>query len=333
MGADPLFLLQKPDPLVPEGVSTSGFPTMPLDVGRLLASDTWVEAADVPKLGHALVSLWAAAWMQTPPASLPTNAKTLARLAFCSPSEWSEIAERALAGFVLCNDGRLYHPVIAEKVLWAASRNVHNRARTEKAREAAAARRAQAIEEARILAAAQSTDSVAKSVTESVTDDKVREVKVSEVKVSEVKSIEKQKTPSAEAAGATGNGGELVPTETPRKTAARATWEAYSDAYFERYNAEPVRNKTINSQILSFVDRLGFEAAPEVAAFFLTHKGARYVARMHSVGDMLVDAEKLHTEWQTGQQMTTAAARQSDRTGANVNALNSYIGKLGAGDE
>src|SRR3954452_24816261 len=76
---------------------------MPLDVRRLLTSETWIEAADDPKLGHALVCLWCESWHQVPAGSLPENPKVLARLAMCTADEWQHIAERALAGWQRCS--------------------------------------------------------------------------------------------------------------------------------------------------------------------------------------------------------------------------------------
>ncbi|VEB42956.1 Uncharacterised protein [Chromobacterium violaceum] len=54
----------------------------------------------------------------------------------------------------------------------------------------------------------------------------------------------------------------------PRKSPAKpqtnplnaATWDAYADAYFFRYEVEPVRNATVNGQIANFVKRLGANA-------------------------------------------------------------------------
>src|SRR3954451_3833084 len=95
------------------------FQFMPLDVRRLLTSETWIEAADDPKLGHALVCLWCESWHQVPAGSLPDHPRVLARLALCEAGEWERIKDRALDGWVRCSDGRLYHPVVAEKALEA----------------------------------------------------------------------------------------------------------------------------------------------------------------------------------------------------------------------
>ncbi len=106
-------------PLTTPDCDLRDFAFMPLDVNRLLTSETWIEAADDPKLGHALVCLWCAAWHQLPAGSLPDNDRVLARFAMCTADEWQRLRDRALEGWQRCSDGRLYHPVVAEKALEA----------------------------------------------------------------------------------------------------------------------------------------------------------------------------------------------------------------------
>ena len=92
------------------------------------------------------------------------------------------------------------------------------------------------------------------------------------------------------------------------------TWKAYADAYRKRYGVEPVRNKSVNSMFCKLVEKLGAEEAPAVAAFYVTHQGQFYVAKMHPVNLLVADAEKLRTEWATGRQVTNGYAAQVDRT-------------------
>lgn len=93
----------------------------------------------------------------------------------------------------------------------------------------------------------------------------------------------------------------------------RETWEAYAAEYHRRYGVEPIRNAKVNTQIANFVKRVGKENAPHVAAFYVRHNGQFYVGRGHQVGIMLNDAEKLYTEWASGQKVTAKAARDADR--------------------
>lgn len=92
---------------------------MPLDTTRLLDSTLYDKApGDAFK---AAVGLWCKAWWQQPAASLPNDDQALAKMIGVSPQKWRTVKEWALHGFVLCTDGRFYHPIIAEKAreAWA----------------------------------------------------------------------------------------------------------------------------------------------------------------------------------------------------------------------
>lgn len=78
------------------------------------------------------------------------------------------------------------------------------------------------------------------------------------------------------------------------------TWEAYTQAFQKLYRTPPVRNATVNAQMLQFVKRVGADEAPAVAAFYVGHKARWYVEKGHAVAQLLADAEKLRTEWASG---------------------------------
>lgn len=88
---------------------------MELDV-RMLRDSRF--AAQVTGDGfRAGVLLWCAAWHQVPAGSLPDDDIELANLAGYGRfiKEWKKIRTEALYGFVMCSDGRLYHPAVAAK--------------------------------------------------------------------------------------------------------------------------------------------------------------------------------------------------------------------------
>lgn len=128
-------------PLTPPECDLTDFGSMFFDVRRLLTSETWIEAAETPRLGHALMCLWMESWHQRPAASLPNNEPVLARLAMCDLRTWKRIREKVMAGWVLCDDGRWYHPVVAEKALEAWGRKASYRDRTAAARAAKEAKK------------------------------------------------------------------------------------------------------------------------------------------------------------------------------------------------
>ena len=126
-----------PAPLVPAEVDLRDFAFMPLDVQRLRDSD--LASDETPEACWAAVLLWCAAWHQVPAASIPDNdqwqAKQCGYVAQgrISPG-WKRIRSGALRGWVLCSDGRLYHPVVAEKAREAWRQKLAQRWRSEAAR-------------------------------------------------------------------------------------------------------------------------------------------------------------------------------------------------------
>lgn len=104
-----------PPPLVPADCNCRTLPYMPFDVVRFLQSEL-VERA-TPEEGWAALLLWAESWLQEPAASLPDDDRILAKKAQVSLSAWRSIKDVALWGWVKCDDGRLYHAVVAEKAL------------------------------------------------------------------------------------------------------------------------------------------------------------------------------------------------------------------------
>lgn len=109
-----------PNPLTPPDCDLAGYRWMPLDVERVIDSDTFgLSTGDEFKTAFRL---WAKSWKQVPAASLPSDDRLLAHLAGLELPAWRKRKEVALRGWILCNDGRLYHPVIAEKALEAMQR-------------------------------------------------------------------------------------------------------------------------------------------------------------------------------------------------------------------
>ncbi len=104
----------KPAPLTPPDLDLRSFGYMPLEVVRLRDSDLVVLASG--EEFRAAVLLWCAAWHQVPAGSVPKDERMLANLAGFGRDikGWRSVSETALRGFIECNDGRLYHPVIAD---------------------------------------------------------------------------------------------------------------------------------------------------------------------------------------------------------------------------
>lgn len=107
---------------------------MPLHVARLRDSD--LASEEHPEACWYAVLLWSASWHQLPAASLPDNDAVLAKLVGLGRDVKTFRKHRAgaLRGFVTCDDGRLYHPMVAEQAMIAWEGKLQQRWRTECAR-------------------------------------------------------------------------------------------------------------------------------------------------------------------------------------------------------
>lgn len=119
-------------PLTPPDCDLRGLSYMPLDVQRLRDSDlALISTGDEFK---AAVLLWSISWSQVPAASLPDDDRLLAALVRLDNRAWKKVREVALRGWIKCSDGRLYHPVVAEKACDAWKDRTTYRAKREKDR-------------------------------------------------------------------------------------------------------------------------------------------------------------------------------------------------------
>lgn len=106
-------------PLTPPDLDLRDFPYLPIDITRLFSSQFHAVASDAE--WRAGMILWLKSYHQVPAASLPDDDVALARLAEFGRDVrgWKKVRNVALRGWVSCDDGRLYHPVVAEKALVA----------------------------------------------------------------------------------------------------------------------------------------------------------------------------------------------------------------------
>lgn len=105
----------RPSPMTPQDCNLRGLPWMPLETGRLLDSDLFLlSTGDEFK---AAVALWCKSWNQIPGGSLPNDERLLEALS--GTKAWKKVRAMAMRGWVLCSDGRLYHPVVAELAVQA----------------------------------------------------------------------------------------------------------------------------------------------------------------------------------------------------------------------
>lgn len=114
-------------------------------------------------------------------------------------------------------------------------------------------------------------------------------------------------------------------------TKSHRTWINYAVKYAKRYEAWPVWNRTVAAMITKFIDRVGVEVAPKVAAFYVAKVNDAFVTKGgHSVKLLLADAEKYHTQYQTGRTVTATQAQQADKTQTNLNTADELEAQIRA---
>lgn len=126
------------NPIIPNNIDLRNFEFMPLDVVRLRDSDfAALVNAEAFRAGILLMS---ASWHQVPAGSLPDDDRILSNLAGFGRvvKEWKKYKDEALHGWILCSDGRYYHPVICEKAMesWNSKQEYNYKKFTERLRKA-----------------------------------------------------------------------------------------------------------------------------------------------------------------------------------------------------
>lgn len=158
-----------PEPPIDKAVDLTDFPFMPIMIARLKHSRAWLVCKKRPELAFYMLNLWTASWHGRPAGSIEDDDLVLADLAMCPNDKvWKKVREDVLRGWIKCDDGRLYHPVVVEQAKEAWERKLSQRARTENARLAREAARASA-EAAKLHRRSRQTDHDTLSVTENVT--------------------------------------------------------------------------------------------------------------------------------------------------------------------
>lgn len=101
---------KNPEPLVPVGTVFKKLPRFMLDTDWILSCKLMVSGT--AEEFRAQMALMSYAWKQSPPGSLPNDDSELAWMS--RSKSWIKIRSAVLSEWVVCSDGRLYHPVLCE---------------------------------------------------------------------------------------------------------------------------------------------------------------------------------------------------------------------------
>jgi hypothetical protein len=151
------------EPLTPPDCDLTDFKFMPLEVARLKKSKEWRAGRKKPEIAFYSINLWCASWHEIPAASLEDDDEVLAELAMCDEKRWPKVKAEVMRKWIKCSDGRLYHPIVAEKANESWGSKLKQRKRTEVARQ-------KKLQGSHRVATETVTSSVTSSVTDSVTD-------------------------------------------------------------------------------------------------------------------------------------------------------------------
>lgn len=115
-------MTEAPAPLTPSDCDLRAYSWFPFHYRRLRQSAWWKRASDTAC--RISVDLWAEAYEQVPAGSLPNDDHTLADWAGFGRRDlngWLAVKDEVLSAWVLCSDGRWYHPTLCEvaREAWA----------------------------------------------------------------------------------------------------------------------------------------------------------------------------------------------------------------------
>lgn len=137
-------------------------------------------------------------------------------------------------------------------------------------------------------------------------------VRVDKIKLEETrreeKKVKESKNPSSEA----------------EKLLNKKIWEAYLEAYRQRYRVDPIRNGTVNAQVSQLRKRVG-EKAIELVEFYLKHNDGFYLSKTHSIGLCLRDCESLMTQMLRNRPITRTTVREFEKSQGYEELRNSFI--------
>lgn len=101
-------------------------------------------------------------------------------------------------------------------------------------------------------------------------------------------------------------------------------FEAYSEAYQQRYKLEPLRNAKVNSICAQIAKQVPLDEAKAIMHFYLRQNVSWYVQKGHAIEYAQKDLQALRTNMMKNQTMSTHAANNADKIAAQKQALENF---------
>jgi DNA-binding transcriptional regulator YhcF (GntR family) len=118
----------------------------------------------------------------------------------------------------------------------------------------------------------------------------------------------------------------------PEKPKSTDTWNAYSRAYLQRYDVAPLRGAKVNSLLCQFVDVVGKDNAPLVAAYYLQLNDQWYQKKSHDIPTLAQNAQAIFTQWARGTNNTSIDYRTQERRSGMAQAAENINRKIRNGE-
>lgn len=112
-----------------------------------------------------------------------------------------------------------------------------------------------------------------------------------------------------------------------KPTPGSQVYEAYAEAFENRYNTQPIRNAKVNAICSQIAQQVGLQEAKAIMHFYLQQNVAWYVQKGHAIEYALKDLQALRTNMLNNKSMSSREAQQVDKQQAQVNALQNYLAK------
>lgn len=110
-----------------------------------------------------------------------------------------------------------------------------------------------------------------------------------------------------------------------QKSAGSLIFEAYQDAYIQRYKIEPLRNAKTNSICSQIAKQLPLDEAVALMHFFVQQNVAFYLQRSHAIQLALGDLQALRTNMLQNKAMSSRQAFLADKQQAQKNIVDTYL--------
>jgi len=110
-----------------------------------------------------------------------------------------------------------------------------------------------------------------------------------------------------------------------QKSAGSLIFEAYQDAYVQRYKIEPLRNAKTNSICSQIAKQLPLDEAVALMHFFVQQNVAFYLQRSHAIQLALGDLQALRTNMLQNKAMSSRQAFLADKQQAQKNIVETYL--------